>query len=122
MSDTPDPIDLHVGQEIRRRRKLAGMSQQALADACGVTFQQVQKYERGANRVSASMLYRIAQFQGARVGDYFPDRDDAPAPADPVAAWLASPEAVPLGRSIVALPDHMRQAVVRVARSLEGVH
>lgn len=60
-TDGPDPIDIDVGHRIRVRRKWIGMSQSKLADHLGVSFQQVQKYERGANRVSASMLVRIAQ-------------------------------------------------------------
>lgn len=54
----PDPIDIHVGAKIRVRRKQLGISQSALAETLGVTFQQVQKYEKGSNRVSASMLYK----------------------------------------------------------------
>jgi transcriptional regulator with XRE-family HTH domain len=57
---SPNPIDLHVGARIRTRRKILGVSQEKLADSLGLTFQQVQKYERGANRVSASKLYEIA--------------------------------------------------------------
>ncbi len=56
----PDPIDIAVGARIRTRRRASGYSQTQLADSLGITFQQVQKYERGANRVSASMLVRIA--------------------------------------------------------------
>ena len=56
----PNPIDVHVGSRIRLRRTLLGMSQERLAEAIGLTFQQVQKYERGANRVSASKLWEIA--------------------------------------------------------------
>ncbi len=58
--DGPHPVDLHVGVRIRMRRKEMGVSQERLADALGITFQQVQKYERGANRVSASKLWEIA--------------------------------------------------------------
>jgi transcriptional regulator with XRE-family HTH domain len=60
VNDSPDPIDVEVGARIRVRRKYLSLSQSALAEALGLTFQQVQKYERGANRVSASMLVRIA--------------------------------------------------------------
>ena len=60
-ADGPDPIDVHVGGRIRLRRTLMGLSQTGLGEVIGLTFQQVQKYERGANRVSASMLYRIAE-------------------------------------------------------------
>ena len=58
--DGPDPIDIAVGGRIRTRRRATGLSQTQLAEALGITFQQVQKYERGANRVSASMLVKIA--------------------------------------------------------------
>ena len=57
----PHPVDRHVGLRIRMRRKEVGVSQERLAEALGITFQQVQKYERGANRVSASKLWEIAQ-------------------------------------------------------------
>lgn len=60
MSDNPHPIDIHVGETIRKRRVLLGVSQVTLADRVGITFQQVQKYERGTNRVSASRLCEIA--------------------------------------------------------------
>lgn len=56
----PDPIDVHVGERVRARRLLAGMSQDAFAARLGITFQQVQKYEKGTNRISASRLYRMA--------------------------------------------------------------
>ena len=59
--DGPHPVDLGVGSRVRARRILMGMSQERLADQLGVTFQQVQKYEKGANRVSASRLHDISQ-------------------------------------------------------------
>lgn len=68
---TPNPIDIHVGQQIRLRRKFLGMSQTALADKLGITFQQVQKYEKGSNRVGASRLLMIAEILGADVGAFF---------------------------------------------------
>ena len=64
-----DPIDLAVGARIRLLRKVRGLSQQALAESAGVTFQQIQKYARGANRVSASMLSRIATTLKAPVAE-----------------------------------------------------
>lgn len=72
-SDTerhPNPVDLHVGARIRMRRKILGVSQERLAEDLGLTFQQVQKYERGANRVSASKLYEVAKSLQSPV-DYF---------------------------------------------------
>ena len=67
----PNPVDLHVGGRVRMRRKLLGVSQEHLADALGLTFQQVQKYERGANRVSASKLYEIAKTLQVPVSYFF---------------------------------------------------
>jgi transcriptional regulator with XRE-family HTH domain len=67
----PNPIDLHVGARIRMRRKILGVSQERLAEDLGLTFQQVQKYERGANRVSASKLYEIAKSLQSSVGYFF---------------------------------------------------
>ena len=68
---SPNPVDLHVGGRVRMRRKMLGVSQERLAEALGLTFQQVQKYERGANRVSASKLYEIARFLSAPVSYFF---------------------------------------------------
>lgn len=67
----PNPVDLHVGARIRMRRKVLGISQEKLAEELGLTFQQVQKYERGANRVSASKLYEIARALSAPVSYFF---------------------------------------------------
>jgi len=67
---TADVIDKHVGLRIRNRRTLMGLSQEKLADSVGVTFQQVQKYERGTNRVSASRLYRFSKILGVSI-DFF---------------------------------------------------
>jgi transcriptional regulator with XRE-family HTH domain len=66
-----NPVDLHVGARVRMRRKFLGLSQTDLAEALGLTFQQVQKYERGSNRVSASKLYEISNFLRAPVAYFF---------------------------------------------------
>lgn len=71
ITDGPDPIDMHVGKELRLLRTLKGMSQERLARELGVTFQQVQKYEKGANRLSASMLYRAAQALNVPISAFF---------------------------------------------------
>jgi transcriptional regulator with XRE-family HTH domain len=68
---TPSPVDLHVGARVRMRRKFLNMSQEGLADAINLTFQQVQKYERGTNRISSSKLYEIARTLGAPIGYFF---------------------------------------------------
>ena len=68
---TPNRVDLHVGMRIRLRRRSIGLSQERLAEALGLTFQQVQKYERGVNRVSASKLYEIARILRAPITSFF---------------------------------------------------
>ena len=117
----PDPVDVHVGEQLRRMRHLRNISQEKLAAALGVSFQQVQKYERGANRVSASMIWRACKALDCHPGDLFPPCD-VERRHDPVADWLRSPDAVPLAQAVVRLPENMRAAVTRVARGLEGVH
>lgn len=69
----PNPIDLHVGTRLRLRRTLLGLSQETLGEAVGITFQQLQKYERGANRISASRLFNLSQVLGVPVGFFFED-------------------------------------------------
>lgn len=70
---TPDNVDVHVGQRLRVRRSLLGMSQEKLAEAIGITFQQIQKYERGTNRVSAGRLYQFSKILGVPIA-YFYDQ------------------------------------------------
>ncbi|WP_114395044.1 helix-turn-helix domain-containing protein [Oleisolibacter albus] len=69
----PNPIDIHVGQRLRLRRTLLGLSQETLGEAVGITFQQLQKYERGANRISASRLFNLSQVLGVPVTFFFED-------------------------------------------------
>jgi transcriptional regulator with XRE-family HTH domain len=69
----PNPVDVHVGRRIRMRRLLLGMNQETLANALGLTFQQVQKYEGGANRVSASRLSAMADILGVPISFFFGD-------------------------------------------------
>ena len=70
-ADGPDPVDVHVGNRLRQRRTLLGMSQEKLAAAFGVSFQQIQKYERGANRISASRLHLLTQILDVPVTYFF---------------------------------------------------
>lgn len=79
----PNPIDVHVGARVRLRRTLLGMSQEKLGEAIGLTFQQVQKYERGFNRISASRLFKLSQVLDVPVSFFFDDMDEATANADP---------------------------------------
>lgn len=85
MAKVPDPIDVEVGAKIKARRRLLGMSQDTLADRLGVTFQQVQKYEKGTNRVSASRLVVIANTLGLPPS-YFFRGEVADATLDPQSA------------------------------------
>jgi len=79
----PDPVDIYVGSRIKMRRTALGMSQERLGDALGLTFQQIQKYERGTNRVSASRLAHIADALGVTVGWMFnEDGGDPISPRD----------------------------------------
>lgn len=81
----PNPIDVHVGFRIRLRRKALGISQERLADSLGLTFQQVQKYERAANRVSASKLWEVAQALNTSVAFFY----EGLSPGDAVEAAFA---------------------------------
>ncbi|BCM82370.1 Cro/Cl family transcriptional regulator [Methylobacterium indicum] len=71
MKKAPDPVDRHVGHRVRVRRLLIGVSQERLGDALGVTFQQIQKYEKGANRISASRLRQISEMLGVPVSFFY---------------------------------------------------
>jgi len=73
----PSPIDAHVGSRVRLRRTLLGMSQEKLGDALGLTFQQVQKYERGVNRIGASRLFDLARVLDVPISFFFDDMPDA---------------------------------------------
>ena len=106
------PVDVHVGQRIRALRMQRGLSQQSLAHAAGLTFQQVQKYEKGANRVSASRLVEFAQVLGVEVGDFFegaPGQTGATEPTNPEAAFIRSPE----GRRLIQILARVKDPAVR---------
>ena len=90
-SDKPNPVDVRVGSRVRLRRNMLGLSQEKLGEAIGLTFQQVQKYERGANRIGASRLYELSQVLDVPVAFFFDDTDPVRAPAIP--AGFAEPPA-----------------------------
>jgi transcriptional regulator with XRE-family HTH domain len=92
-SDKPNPIDIHVGSRVRLRRTLLGMSQEKLGEAIGLTFQQVQKYERGANRVGASRLYDLSRVLDVPVSYFFEEM--SPGVASAAAARLGGLEEAP---------------------------
>ncbi|MGE5476706.1 MAG: helix-turn-helix domain-containing protein [Bacteroidales bacterium] len=82
-SGRPNPIDVHVGNRVRLRRTLLGMSQEKLGEALGLTFQQVQKYERGANRIGASRLYDLSRVLDVPVSYFFEDMGEETMAASP---------------------------------------
>ena len=82
-ADKPDPVDVQVGARVRLRRNMLGMSQERLGEKLGLTFQQVQKYERGANRIGASRLYELSRVLDVPVAFFFDDVDPVRAPAIP---------------------------------------
>lgn len=79
----PEPVDVHVGARLRSRRVATGISQEKLAEAVGVTFQQVQKYERGDNRMGASRLWQFARILDVEIGYFFEDMPEATSGAAP---------------------------------------
>ena len=88
------PIDTHVGERVRIRRKILSMSQTKLGDAIGLTFQQIQKYERGANRVGASRLFELSEVLDVPVSYFFDDLPEESAPASG-ARGLGEPKSMP---------------------------
>ena len=113
----PDPIDVFVGLRIRMRRKTLGLTQGALAEALGLSFQQVQKYERGANRVSASMLVKTARFLDCPVSYFVDEQELAETPAGSVADMM-QPGAIEALKAYTAIPPARRLAVLNLMRSL----
>ncbi len=113
-----DPIDVALGARMRIIRLMRGFSQQHLAQAAGVTFQQIQKYERGGNRVSASMLTRIASCLGVPVSELFGESSIDLSALDQVADVLGQPGALDLLAAYVALPAQAdRAALVELLHS-----
>ena len=89
MSDKPDPIDVHVGRRLRLRRTLLGMSQERLGQLLGLTFQQIQKYERGVNRIGSSRLYELGQILDVPISFFFDDMPDGEGAQELLATGLA---------------------------------
>ncbi|PWE33738.1 transcriptional regulator [Maritimibacter sp. 55A14] len=121
------PVDVHVGKRVRHRRWMVGMTQQQLAEKVGIKFQQIQKYETGMNRVSASRLWDIAQtlgvpvsffFEGLSIGAGDMGSDEVESlPGD----LLADKEALELVRSYYAIPENQRRRLFDLARVLSDV-
>ena len=120
------PVDVHVGKRVRHRRWLIGMTQQQLAEQVGIKFQQIQKYETGANRVSASRLWDIADALDVSVSFFFEgledaQRQDADAAASVPADIMGDKEALDLIRSYYAIPENQRRRLFDLARVLSDV-
>jgi transcriptional regulator with XRE-family HTH domain len=108
-----DEIDLHLGKRMRRRRRLLGLTQQQLADACGVRFQQIQKYECGANRVSAARLWLISGALEVPVGYFYEGLTEAPPAETPVREETAD-----LVGAYRQLGERPRRRLLQLARTL----
>ncbi|MEO9826227.1 MAG: helix-turn-helix transcriptional regulator [Paracoccaceae bacterium] len=119
------PVDVHVGKRIRHRRWLVGMTQQQLAEKVGIKFQQIQKYETGMNRVSASRLWDIASALSITVSFFFEGLDEAETSAafesDVPNDILKDKEALELVRSYYAIPETQRRRLFELARVLSDV-
>jgi transcriptional regulator with XRE-family HTH domain len=130
-SRRPNPIDVHVGSRVRFRRMLLGMSQEKLGEKLGLTFRQIQKYEKGINRIGASRLFDLAQVLGVPVQFFY---EEAPAadssqlvpdgfaerPADnSIVEFLRSRDGLELNKAFVRISDaKARRAIVDLVRSL----
>jgi transcriptional regulator with XRE-family HTH domain len=112
-------VDAHVGKRIRHRRWMVGMTQQQLADKVGIKFQQIQKYETGMNRVSASRLWDISEALGVPIAFFFEGLQTAASPLDDGAGdILADKEALLLVRTYYAIPEAQRRRLFELAKVL----
>jgi transcriptional regulator with XRE-family HTH domain len=130
-SRRPNPIDVHVGSRVRFRRMLLGMSQEKLGEKLGLTFQQIQKYEKGINRIGASRLFDLAQVLGVSVQFFYEEAPTGEVPrfvADgfaerpaesSIVEFLRSRDGLELNKAFVRIADvRARRAIVELVRSL----
>ena len=120
MADNPHPVDIHVGNRLRVRRALVNLTQDALADKLGITFQQIQKYEKGVNRISASKLYMIAKILGVDVGYFFAGydgEDEAPQSKSDVLYEFDNGDLLAV-KGLASLPDNVRSRVRDLLKTL----
>ncbi|HEY0053258.1 MAG TPA: helix-turn-helix transcriptional regulator [Caulobacteraceae bacterium] len=124
----PNPVDRHVGQRVRVLRKIQGISQERLADALGLTFQQVQKYEKGSNRISASKLWDISRFLNKPIAYFFEEievGETATGMAEPEQAnfrydFLATTEGIELAQAFPKLKPKQRRKLLELVRAMAG--
>lgn len=124
----PNPIDIHVGSRIRLRRNMLGISQEKLGESLGITFQQIQKYEKGTNRVGASRLQAISSILGVPVAFFFEDapgenagsvRGMEDSSTTYVVDFLSSAEGLQLNRAFVKISDaKVRRKVLDLVKAL----
>ncbi|MCX2695393.1 MULTISPECIES: helix-turn-helix domain-containing protein [Ochrobactrum] len=125
----PNPIDVHVGSRIRLRRNMLGLSQEKLGESLGITFQQIQKYEKGTNRVGASRLQAISSVLTVPVSFFFEDAPGSNASTQPgfaedneatyVVDFLSSNEGVQLTRAFTKIADpKVRRKIIDLVKSL----
>ena len=122
---SPNPTDRHVGDRIRMRRKMQGMTQEKLADALGLTFQQVCNYEKGINRIGASRLRHIASIQQVPISFFF---EDAPGqlyilddPRDYVSGFLATSDGLALTKAYMHIQNaKLRRSIVALVKQIAG--
>src|SRR6267143_2032754 len=126
----PNPIDRHVGSRVRMRRMMLSMSQEKLGDALGLTFQQVQKYEKGTNRIGASRLQQISHILQVPVSFFFEGAPnlhgrsevagDAPSPAY-VSDFLATSDGLALTKAFMRIKDNkLRRRIVDLVEQIAG--
>jgi transcriptional regulator with XRE-family HTH domain len=124
----PNPVDKHVGSRVRMRRMMLAMSQEKLGDALGLTFQQVQKYEKGTNRIGASRLQQISLILEVPVSFFFegapsdrpPVSGDAPSPAY-VTDFLATTDGLTLVKAFMRIPNpRLRRRIVDLVEEMAG--
>ena len=123
----PNPVDRHVGMRLRMRRKELGISQEKLAEAIGLTFQQVQKYERAANRVSASKLWEMARALSTSIGYFYEglgEMVEAPGsnlPRETMQDFLMTAEGLELAAAFPKIPrGKVRRRVLDLVRAMAG--
>ena len=113
------PVDVHVGKRVRHRRWMVGMTQQQLADKVGIKFQQIQKYETGMNRISASRLWDISDALGVPISFFFEGLDRENQIVEEIDGdILADKEALMLVRSYYAIPEAQRRRLFDLAKVL----
>lgn len=119
----PHPVDIHVGSRVRLRRILLGMSQDKLGKALKLTFQQVQKYERGANRIGSSRLYQLSQILDVPVSFFFDDMPEditGKIPSDDPLAKFVKRSTLEFMKDFVLLDDLQKKAVHNIVKVIAG--